>query len=127
MVAAFLYFNALLYAVFAAWCTFAPRSTATAMGYSTLSTSGQSEYLVVYGGLQLGLALFFGYCARAGEDRLGLLLALALYLPIVAYRAVTVVRFWPVGSTTLWVAGLEWALLLVSAALWIGRNGRGVG
>jgi len=79
---------------------------------------------VVYGGLQLGLGLFFLYCARTGEDRLGLLLALALYAPLVAYRLVTVWRFWPVGTSTLWVAGLELALLLASVALWLGRDAR---
>lgn len=124
MINAFLYFNALLYAVFAGWCTFAPRRTAEAMGYSSVSASGQSEYLVVYGGLQLGLGLFFLYCARTGEDRLGLLLALAIYAPLVVYRLVTVWRFWPVGSTTVWVAGLELVLLLVSVVLWLGRSGR---
>lgn len=124
MIGVFLYANALLYAVFAAWCTFAPRRTAEAMGYASLSASGQSEYLVVYGGLQLGLGLFFLYCARTGEERLGLLLALALYAPIVAYRVVTVGRFWPIGGATLWVAGLELALLLASVALWLGRGER---
>lgn len=124
MIGVFLYFNALLYSVFAAWCTLAPRQTAEAMGYSSVSASGQSEYLVVYGGLQLGLGLFFLYCARNGEERLGLLLALALYVPIVAYRLVSVARFWPVGTTTLWVAGLEVALLLVGVGLWLGRAGR---
>lgn len=124
MIAGFLYFNALLYVAFAAWCTFAPRSTATAMGYSSLTASGQSEFLVVYGGLQLGLGLFFLYCARTGEDRIGLLLALALYGPLVAYRLVTLWRFWPVGGATLWIAGLELVLLLASMGLWLGRDGR---
>lgn len=124
MIGVFLYFNALLYSVFAAWCMLAPRQTDEAMGYSSVSASGQSEYLMVCGGLQLGLGLFFLYCARNGEERLGLLLALALYVPIVAYRMVSVARFWPVGTTTLWVAGLEVALLLVGVGLWLGRAGR---
>jgi len=124
MTSVFLYFNALLYAVFAAWCTLAPRRTAEAMGYTSVSSSGQSEYLVVYGGLQLGLAMFFLICARSGELRLGLLLALALYVPIVAYRLVTLARFWPVGGTTLVVAALEVTLLLASIALWFGRDAR---
>lgn len=119
MVAGFLYLNAVLYAVFAAWCTFKPGSTAASMGYARLEPSGRSEYLVVYGGLQLGLAAVFAYCARTGELRVGLLLALALYVPIVAYRLVTVARFRPVGATTRWVAGLEAALLAASVALWL--------
>lgn len=59
MVTLYLYFNAALYALFAAWCTFAPSQTAKSVGYETFSRSGVSEYLVVYGGLQLGLGIFF--------------------------------------------------------------------
>ncbi|MEO5561112.1 MAG: DUF4345 domain-containing protein [Dokdonella sp.] len=118
MASVYLYFNAILYAVFALWCTFAPAQTAQAVGYAALSRSGESEYLVVYGGLQLGLALFFLYCARADEQRIGLILALALYAPIVLYRCVTVARHWPVTPTTLGTGVLEIALLLGALAAW---------
>lgn len=118
MASFYLYFNTILYAVFALWCTFAPAQTAKAVGYDALSRSGESEYLVVYGGLQFGLALFFYYCARAGEQRTGLILALALYAPIVLYRCVTVARQWPVAPTTLGTGVLEIALLLGALAAW---------
>ena len=42
-----------------------------------------------------------------------------LYVPIVAYRLVTMARFRPVGATTRWVAVLELALLVASVALWL--------
>lgn len=122
MAAVYLYFNAALYAVFAAWCTLAPHRTAAALGLATATAGGRSEYLVVYGGLQLGLALFFLYCARL-EPRLGLVFALALYAPLVVYRLVTLARFWPVGAVTLAVAVLEAALLVAAAALWLVRDG----
>ena len=118
MASIYLYFNAFIYAIFALWCTLAPAQTAKTIGYDMLSRSGASEYLVVYGGLQLGLALFFLYCARAGEQRLGLILALALYAPIVAYRIVTVARQWPVSTTTLGTGALEIVLLLGALAAW---------
>lgn len=124
MVVGFLYLNALLFAAFAAWCTLAPQRTAAAIGLQGLTAAGQSEYLTIYGGLQLGLGLFFFYLARTGEQRLGLLFALALYVPIVAFRLVTLVRLWPVGGTTLAVAGLEVALLLASAGLWFASPAR---
>lgn len=110
----YLYANALLYAVFGAWCLIAPGSTAPNLGYTALNGSGESEYRVVYGGLQIGLALFFAYCARA-NDRAGLVFAVALYLPIVLVRAVTVVKF-PVSSMTLGVGGLE--ALLLATGVW---------
>lgn len=120
MIAVYLYGNAALYVVFAAWCTIARRSTSQGLGYEALSNSGHSEYLVVYGGLQLGLALFFGYVAsQSGLHRAGLIFALALYAPIVLYRVVTVFSFWPVRGMTLGVAALEVALLLAAIALYV--------
>jgi hypothetical protein len=118
MTTIYLWLNAALYALFALWCTLSPLRTAQNIGFLELSPGGSSEYLVVYGGMELGLAFFFAWCARNGLERTGLVFALALYLPIVAYRIVSVARHWPVGSTTLAVAGLEIALLLAAVALW---------
>lgn len=115
---AYLYLNAVLYAALAAWCTLAPRSTAAAQGFHQLANGGRSEYLVIYGGLQFGLAVFFWYVARLPDPRVGLVFALALYVPIVLVRLVTVARFRPVGRTTLAVAGLEVVLLAMAVVLW---------
>jgi hypothetical protein len=124
--AIYLYANAVLYVVFALWITLSPWATATGVGYETLSRSGRSEYLVVYGGLQLGLAAFFAFAALSEQtQRLGVIFALCLYAPIVAYRVITVIRFWPVQSTTLWVGSLEAGLLLAAIGVYVycaGRN-----
>lgn len=39
--------------------------------------------------------------------------------PIVLYRIVTVVKFWPVKSTTLVVGALEVSLLIAAVALYV--------
>ncbi len=118
MQAAYLYFNALLYVVFAAWCTLAPHNTAQNIGYTTLTAGGRSEYLVVYGGLQAGLAVIFFLLARQPERQpLGMVLAVALYAPLVLYRLTTVARFWPVGTVTLATAALELCLLVIACAI----------
>src|ERR1700712_2913373 len=84
MAMGYLYLNALLYLLFAIWCTAAPASTAMNLGYLALSAGGQSEYLVIYGGLQLGLAILFYLLARhEAHVRLGILVSLGLYGPIV--------------------------------------------
>ena len=124
MLNAYLYLNAFLYAFLAAWCTVFPAETAAAVGFQTLTRSGQSEYLVIYGGLQLGMAFLFAYFAWSRQPRNGLVLALAFYVPIVAYRAITVVAFWPVEPTTLLLALLEWIMLITAAVLW--RRSRGI-
>jgi hypothetical protein len=121
MQAAYLYLNALLYLLFAVWCSFAPQQTAASLGYESLTSGGRSEYLVVYGGLQVGLAVTFWLLARNSDwHRAGVVVALSLYAPIVLYRSVTVARHWPVGGLTLATAGLEAVLLL--GALWLVRR-----
>jgi hypothetical protein len=118
--ALYLWTNSALYLCFAIWMTLSPASTAKAVGYLSLSPSGRSEFLVIYGGLQLGLAAFFGLCAyRPSMSGAGVWLAVLLYAPIALYRVTTVIRFWPVERTTLVVGGLEvalfvWALILMA-------------
>lgn len=112
----YLYLNAALYLAFATWCTLAPSQTAQGLGYAALSASGYSEYLVVYGGMELGFALFFVYCARRAP-RLGLVFSLCLYAPIVVWRWPTVAAHWPVSSTTLATGVLEVALLAAALLL----------
>ncbi|MEO6517408.1 MAG: DUF4345 domain-containing protein [Pseudoxanthomonas sp.] len=124
MVNAYLYFNALLYALLALCCTVFPQTTASAVGYQVLSKSGQSEYLVIYGGLQLGMAFLFAYFAWTRQPRNGLVLALAFYVPIVLYRSFTLAQLWPVEATTMLLAGLEWVLLGVAALLCTRLRGR---
>ncbi|NDK37404.1 DUF4345 domain-containing protein [Pseudoxanthomonas gei] len=118
MVNAYLYLNAVLYALLALWCTLFPGTTASAVGYQVLSRSGQSEYLVIYGGLQLGMAFLFAYFARTRQPRNGVVLALAFYIPIVLYRAVSMARLWPLEPATLLLALLEWMLLIAAVLLW---------
>ena len=117
MAMGYLYLNAFLYLLFALWCTALPSNTALNIGYLALSSGGQSEYLVVYGGLQLGLAILFYLLARnMAHVRLGVTVALGLYGPVVIYRVVTVLSHSPVGGVTLGTAVLEFALL--AGAIW---------
>ncbi|CAN7301771.1 DUF4345 domain-containing protein [Pseudoxanthomonas sp. LjRoot143] len=122
MATAYLYLNALVYLLLAVWCTVAPARTAAAVGYTSLSRSGQVEYLTIYGGLQLGLAILFAWFAWSQQMRTGLVLALALYVPIVLFRSIGLVRWWPVETTTLVLAAVEWLMLAV--ALWLWWQGR---
>jgi hypothetical protein len=116
MTALYLWINAVMYAVFALWCTLMPEQTAQSIGFIALSHSGQSEYVVIYGGMQLGFAFLFAWTALSGNQRFGLIFALALYVPIVLFRTISVAMFWPVSPTTVWTGALE-VLLLVSAIL----------
>lgn len=123
MSSAYLYLNALLYLLFAVWCTVAPAKTSASLGYQSLSAGGHSEYLVLYGGLQLGLAIGFFLAARNPEwTRAGIAFSLALYAPIVLFRLVTVIRYWPVATLTIATGVLEALLLLGAIWLYLSRG-----
>ena len=113
-----LFFNAAVYLLLVLRCTFKHNWISRASGFLTLDNSGHSEYLVINGGLQLGLALFFAYLgASAPLHRTGLIFSLLLYLPIVLYRIATIVACRPVGAVTLATAALELTLLTGAAVL----------
>jgi hypothetical protein len=117
-IAVYLYINAAMYLFFAIWQTFSPWSTATAIGYEALTNSARSEYLVVYGGFQLGLTAFFCWAATSEITRhAGLIFAVCLYVPIVPYRLITVASFWPVSAVPLIIGSFECALLITGVAL----------
>ncbi len=117
MTSIYLYINAALYLVFAAWCTLSLVTTSRNLGYETLTANGRSEYLVIYGGLQLGLAITFWMLAsNSSLHRFGLLFSPAVYGPIVLYRWITIVMF-KAGGMTSGIACLETVLLLAAVGL----------
>lgn len=118
MTQAYLYLNSMLYLFVAVRTTLAPQNTATRLGYLTLSDQGRAEYLVVYGGLQIALALIFFLLARdAAYYRLGLLISISFYAPILMYRVVIGLRQWPASKAFLGPVTLETVLL--AAAVWL--------
>jgi Domain of unknown function (DUF4345) len=127
MLALYLGFNALMYVVLGLWCAIAPRQTSAFVGLQPSGPGGQSEYLAVYGGLEAGLGVFFAWAVAVPEyRRAALLLSILLYLGIVAFRTIAVVRlgFGELGNARYFYV-LEILLLLsaVALALWApGRN-----
>lgn len=122
MTKAYLLLNAVLYFLLVLWCTFKHGQTSKASGFAVLDNSGHSEYLVIYGGLQLGLAIFFAYLASSESlHRTGIMLSLMLYLPIVIYRIITVIVYSPVSVITLGTGALEAVLLIGALVLFFKR------
>jgi hypothetical protein len=120
MTKTYLIINAVLYALFVLWCTFGKAHTARASGYETLSRDGWVEYLVIYGGLQLGLAAFYAYTAFNPQyHRIALMFSLFIYSTIVIYRLGAMMVYWPVGKVTMAVAALEVALLIGAIVVFI--------
>ena len=124
MLKVYLVVNAVLYFALAGWCTVSPGKTALAQGFTHMTGSGRAEYLAVYGGLQVGLGLFFALCAYSPRwHEAGLMFGLCVYVPLVLWRAAALLQHWPVGTTTLAVAGLEAFMLVWAGWLWFSQRG----
>ena len=119
MAAVYLWINAVLYTLLALWCTVMPTRTSQAIGFLELSSSGRSEYAVIYGGMQFGFAFLFAWAALSGNHRFGLMFSLAIYVPILLFRIVSVLRYWPVSATTLATGALEVVLTAAAILLWL--------
>ncbi|MFI4860510.1 MAG: DUF4345 family protein [Phycisphaerales bacterium JB063] len=114
----FLAFNGVLYIALAAWCTLAPNQTAAAIGFGINNSSAKSEYLTVYGGLELGMGLFFLLAAwRTGMVEAGLWFAALSYAALAVYRIITVVTMNDLSAFIYTVAIVEPAMALLSIAL----------
>lgn len=121
MAIVYLLLNAVLYAVFAVASTVVPERVAGALGF-TLDAQGRVEFMTVYGGLELGLAVFYGWAAYAdpATQRAALMFSLLLYAALVLFRAGGILRYGVPGTTMLAVAGLE-LLMLIGAIVLVWR------
>ena len=95
-----------------------PQETANLSGMLLMAPAALTDVRAYYGGLQLGLAFLFAWFAWTQQMRTGLVLAMALYLPIVLFRSVALLRWWPVETATLALAVTEWLMLAAAFGLW---------
>lgn len=117
MTRTFLTIVGMVYLVLAAWCTLKPGQTSNSLGLTLQPGSGQSEYLVVYGGLQWGLGLFFLWpLIQQDIVRPVLVACVLIHASLVLMRTISLFAFSGIQSTTYALAVIEWAILLGS--LW---------
>ena len=101
------------YVFLAIWCAAQPDATARSVGFELISGSGQSEYFVVYGGLELALGIAFLWPLRRKQDTVGALrLCCLIHSCLVVFRTVSFFQFSDIGKTTYVLAGIEWLILL---------------
>ncbi|MDJ0975648.1 MAG: DUF4345 family protein [Planctomycetota bacterium] len=119
MAVAFLWINAVMYLGFSVWCTVLPTKTAEAIGFAFSKASGKSEYVTIYGGLEMGLALFFLFTALSPSLRTaGLLFALVLYGCLALWRIGTVLSIDELGLFPYVMLSIEVTFTLIAAALY---------
>ena len=109
----------LAYLVLAIWCASMPDETARSVGFELIAGSGQSEYFVVYGGLQLALGIAFLWPLwRKDDEEFALRLCCLVHSCLVVFRMVSLFRFSGIGEITLALAVVEWLILLAAIFVW---------
>lgn len=103
------------YIFLAIWCAAQPDATARSVGFELIPGSGQSEYFVVYGGLELALGIAFIWPLRRKEDTVGALrLCCLIHSCLVVFRTVSFFQFSDIGRTTYVLAAVEWLILVAT-------------
>ena len=120
----FLIANGVLYLGLALWCTLKPTSTSAAIGYQLPDNSARSEYLVVYGGLEVALGAFFLLCAfRRDMLETGLIFAAITYSCLMLYRWGTIILLKDLSTFIYAMVSVETVMTLCALLLlWLAGN-----
>jgi len=116
------------YLILGLWCAAAPAQTSKSVGFELKPGSGQSEFFVVYGGLEFAWGLIFMMPLLMTDATRHILIACVLvHSMAVIFRAISFFLFTGMGTTTYVLAGVEWVIFLASAGLlvYISTTGKG--
>ena len=115
----FLAIVGILYLALAIWCASDPETTSSKIGFELKPGSGQSEFVTIYGGLELGLFLIFTMpLFWQATQRYALMSCLMIHACLVLFRTISYFRFTDIDSFTHRLAIGEWVILLVSLTVW---------
>ena len=116
--ALYLYVNAALYIGLAAWCTVLPTKTSEAIGFAFTKSAARSEYITIYGGLELGMGLFFLAAGFLPALRpAGIVFALAVYACLALFRIGTLIAIDDLGRFPYVMLTIELPMALLAAWL----------
>ena len=105
------------YLLLAVWCMLRPSQTAQSVGFSLTPGSGQSEFLVVYAGLELGLGIVFLLPLYNLEwTSFALASCLVIHACLVLFRSTSFLLYSGIHTTTYVLAGVEWLIFLGALA-----------
>ena len=122
MLLIYLWLNAVMYLFLGAWCTVMPDKTATSIGFAFTKAGARSEYITVYGGMEVGLGVFFMLTAlNPAWRQAGLLLGLCLYGGLALWRLYTFLTIDGVTGFPRFAFVLE-SVLFVAALLLVLRT-----
>lgn len=116
---AFLAVTSLLYIGLGIWCTVAPATTSQKVGFERIGEAGRSEFVTVYGGLEVGLGLVFAAFAwKPKTVGYGLLACLLIHGALVAFRTGSFLHYDAMRGMVLQLAIGEWLIFLTSLGLY---------
>lgn len=96
-----------------------PAKSSKAVGFSLEAGSGQSEFLTVYGGLQLALGISFLWpLLRPADITFSLLLCLIVHGCLVLFRTLSFALYSGIPTTTMFLAAIEWIILIGAGLLY---------
>lgn len=111
------------YLMLAAWCSLRPGQTSQSVGFSLVPGSGQSEFLVVYGGLELGLGIAFLLPLHdANWTTFALFTCLIIHGCLVLFRSTSFFLYSGIHTTTYVLAVVEWLIFLGALTLTLLRG-----
>lgn len=106
------------YLYLAIWCSLRPDKTSQLVGFDLKPGSGQSEFLVVYGGLELGLAcILLLPLIRPKQVESSLLVCLIVHACLVLFRSVGFLLYSDIQVMTYKLAVGEWIIFLGAIGL----------
>ncbi len=113
----------LLYILSGLWCLAMMQTVLSFLGMNLQSGLAHSEYISVYGGLQLGLGLAMVLCARIPRYVEAALLFAAVFSLVLFVARLTSVTMYDYPSGALGLAVLEFILAAVLWTSWIRCRG----
>ena len=103
----------LLYVGLGLYCSFSPVAAARTVGFTLNGQAGSSEFLAVYGGLEIGMGLAFLLpLLQIRATRFALQSCLLIHCSIVICRTISLFTFTPVATSTVKLATGEWVILI---------------
>lgn len=112
-----------MYVALGVWCAVQPARTSRAVGLDLHPGAGQSEFLTIYGGLEVGLGVAFLLpLVWSSLERNMLIACLCVHAGIVLFRTIGFALYPGIPKTTVLFAAVEWFILLL--CLWRVRAGK---
>ena len=119
----FLAFVGFAYIGLGIWSAVAPQKTSKAVGFVLQPGQGQSEFLTVYGGLEVALGLLFLWPLYKSEEvAFPLLACLVVHACLVLFRTISFFIYTGFETTTYVLAATEWIIFLAAAVLFFWKR-----